>query len=548
MLAPILTRAAIGVALALASATSGCGDDHDKPPGGSPGAGGAPEPVVESHTVYTAAVEHFDEHPRLVAGKPAKFAAHATDIRGDASFKAFREGTLAVLALRDGKVVAESAPVKASRPGIFGPVLTVPSPGPVEVRVRLRAPGLEDEASLGEVMVYASEAEAAKVPTADGDGGGEAPITFLKEQQWRIEFRNEEALTRRLVQTLRVPGRVVPRPGGRALVPAPAAGLTLPPSDAAFPKLGDPVTAGDILGTVAPVLGGVEGTQLMAVRAELDVKAIEVETEIERARAKQARAKALLERAERLKATGAASERELEDARFEVALAEADVAAAERLRAPFEAVQKAQAGGTMPLAIPLRAPISGTIVAARATPGEHVEGGRVLFEIVDLASVWLEADVPEVDLARLPARPPASLIPASTPGAAVRSEGVSFVVLGAVIDPETRSARADYSCDTRDGSLRNQAAVDLLIETAAAEDALAIPESAIIDEDGRPVVYVQLEGEAFERRLFVSGFRSGEHVQVLDGLEPGDRVVTKGAYAIRLQSVSTTIPAHGHAH
>ncbi len=238
------------------AAASGC-----KPSQAAPNLPGGAEPLVVSHTVYTATVQHFDEHPPLVAGKPAKLAAHATDIRGD--FKPVREGTLAVVALRDGKVVAESAPVKPSRPGIFGPVLTVPSAGPVELRIRLDAPGLQDDASLGEVPVFASEAEAA---TAAGkeEGADVKPIAFLKEQQWRIEFRNEPAAVRSLVERLRVPGRVVPRPSGRALVTAPASGRLQPPSKDGFPIFGGRVEAGRALGSIAPVLGGVEGTQIIA--------------------------------------------------------------------------------------------------------------------------------------------------------------------------------------------------------------------------------------------------------------------------------------------
>lgn len=449
------------------------------------------------------------------------------------------------IALRGGKVVAESPAVPNSRPGIFGPVITVPGAGVVEIRLRLESPSLKDEVSLGEVEVYASEEAAAKAP---GSEDGEEPIGFLKEQQWRIEFRNEPARKRRLVETIRVPARVVAAPGRRALVAAPAAGLTLPASDGGFVKLGDRVEAGAVLGSVSPVLGGVEGTQLLAARAELEVKATEVESEIARAKARLTRAQSLLARAERLRASGGASERELEDARFEAELAAADLAAAEKLREPFEAVRKAREGGGAPLAVPLRAPIAGMIAEARATPGEYVEAGRTLFEVLDLATVWLEADVPEGDLGRLPASPAASFVPLATAGAKPRTDGVEFVAIRPVIDDESRSARAVYAVKNDDGSLRLGAAIDLLLETARAEDALAIPESAIVDEDGKPVVFVQMEGEAFERREVTTGVRSQGYVQVLSGLEPGERVVTRGAYAVRLQSVSTTIPAHGHAH
>ena len=80
------------------------------------------------------------------------------------------------------------------------------------------------------------------------------------------------------------------------------------------------------------------------------------------------------------------------------------------------------------------------------------------------------------------------------------------------------------------------------------EEALVVPVSALVDEDGRAVAFVQVSGETFEKRDLTLGIRDGAFVQVLSGLAEGERVVTKGAYAIRLASVSTTIPAHGHAH
>jgi len=559
MLAFVNARRVVDAALVLVviSLGSGCPHSHDHAPAGG---GGEAEPAVESHTVYTDQVEHFDEHPPLVAGQPAKFAAHATDIRSD--FKAVREGTMVVVALRDGAVVARSEPTKPRKAGIFGPVLTVPTAGPVEIRIRLETPQFTDEASLGEVVVHATEEAAAKAAAeaekaAAAAGGGVEPIAFLKEQAWRIEFRNEPVGRRRLVETLRVPGRVVPRPDGRAIIAAPAAGRLVPPSDGGFAKLGERVEADALLATVVPVLGGAEGTQLIAARAELTVKAAQVEIEIERARSRVARAEKLLERAERLRKSGAGSERELEDARFEAELARADLAAAEKLRDPYQAVARAQEGGGATLAVPCRTPMAGTIAIARVTPGEYVEAGRVLFEVLDLSTVWVEADVPEPDLGRLAERPAASVVPAAVPGAPARAEGVSFVALAPAIEEATRSARIVYRLDRPGAALRPGAAVDVLIETARAEEALAVPESAIVDEDGRPVVFVQVEGEAFERRDVRLGIASGGYVQVLerrhpeerhDGVLEGERVVTKGAYAVRLQSVSTTLPAHGHAH
>jgi hypothetical protein len=91
-------------------------------------------------------------------------------------------------------------------------------------------------------------------------------------------------------------------------------------------------------------------------------------------------------------------------------------------------------------------------------------------------------------------------------------------------------------------------ALTIYLETAHVAEALAVPVSALVEEDGRAVAFVQVSGETFHKRELTVGVQDGAFVQVLTGLSAGERVVTKGVYAIRLASVSTTIPAHGHAH
>lgn len=71
----------------------------------------------------------------------------------------------------------------------------------------------------------------------------------------------------------------------------------------------------------------------------------------------------------------------------------------------------------------------------------------------------------------------------------------------------------------------------------------AVPLSAIVDDAGQPVVYVQTGGETFVRRPVTLGPRSGEFVQVIDGIASGERVVTRGAHLVRLASHSTSAPA-----
>ena len=90
------------------------------------------------------------------------------------------------------------------------------------------------------------------------------------------------------------------------------------------------------------------------------------------------------------------------------------------------------------------------------------------------------------------------------------------------------------------------------VDACAPEDFIGHPvaharEIALVEEEGRWVVYVQLNGETFERRDLTLGFRDGDWWQVLGGLSPGEWIVTEGAYAVRLATVSGEI-GHGHAH
>ena len=123
-----------------------------------------------------------------------------------------------------------------------------------------------------------------------------------------------------------------------------------------------------------------------------------------------------------------------------------------------------------------------------------------------------------------------------------------LVFVGIQVDSATRTVPLIYEVSNPAGGLRVGQAVNLFVETARAEDALAIPTAAIVEEDGRPIAFVQAGGETFQKRDLTLGIREGNWVQVRAGITEGERVVTKGAYAVRLASVSSAIPAHGHVH
>jgi len=91
-------------------------------------------------------------------------------------------------------------------------------------------------------------------------------------------------------------------------------------------------------------------------------------------------------------------------------------------------------------------------------------------------------------------------------------------------------------------------AVTVMAKSITTVDGVVIPSSAVLDEDGRPIAYVQVEGERFEKRGLTLGGTSGDQTLVRSGIKDGERVVTGAAYQVRLASLSTSVPAHGHEH
>ena len=117
-----------------------------------------------------------------------------------------------------------------------------------------------------------------------------------------------------------------------------------------------------------------------------------------------------------------------------------------------------------------------------------------------------------------------------------------------VLDPATRTVPITFALDNGTLGLAVGQAVFLHLLLDEATSQPVVPASALVDDAGRPIVFVQREGEAFERRPVTLGARSGNLVQITNGVKAGERVVTTGAYLVRLASLSTQVPSHGHVH
>ena len=482
-------------------------------------------------TVFGERHEIFAEHRLVVTGTSTKFVTHVTDLK---TLEPRREGPVRFQMRFGQDAPIEQVEKAPSRAGIYEAMLTFPKAGEWSVALVVPTEDGEKGIPFPPVKVFANAHDAEHAEVSEPPSG----ISFLKEQQWKILAGTESAAKHRVVERVRVAARVRARPGFSAAIVAPVSGQLVAPSGQSLPQPGKHVEAGQLLALLRPNF------------SEAAARVAEADGEFNTAKAALDQADAAYTRTKKLAAEQAKSPRELQEAELVYQSAKARYAAAAGLLATFK-----QAGGVSspdaPLLMELRAPIAGVLNSMAAGPGEVVSANQLVFTVLNPESVWIEASIPEASIARLSTGKDASVEMPGQPGQflSITGDGRGHLVsFGLEVDLATRTVPLIYELKNPDSTLRVGQSVNLHVETARAEEALAIPGAAIVEEDGRPIAFVQLAGETFEKRDLSLGIRDGNWVQILSGITEGERVVTKGAYAVRLASVSSAIPAHGHVH
>jgi hypothetical protein len=572
-------RRTSGHPLAIASllvAAAGC---SPRPQGIVVAAGDDPvhaEPDPVAVTVFTDRVELFMEYPQLVPGLEARFLAHVTVL---ATGEPVRTGELRLELSRGGAAPVVFVAPRPARDGLFIPVGALAEAGTYAARIVVSSQQVEETIPLEPIIVHADQA--ALHTAAQAALGPEPPgvVPFLLEVQWKIGLLMERVERRSLTRRLQVPGEIEAPRHASAVISAPLAGRLLPPDSGSLPRLGERVGQGQVLGFVEPPLTVSDSAQLAANwmsleslevelllrEADLQTRRLETEQALHQAQARLEFARRSLARSEELRAKDLGTAAELEAARRDEELARRDGesarARAESLRAAEGQLaalrargaelrsQSAPGGGR--LALPLIAPSAGEIVAAEHVQGESLEGGALVYRVLELERVWITAHVSEFDLDRLRAVGGAELRLPAYPERRFDVLGDldgNLVSFGRVVDPQTRTLPLRFEASNAEGLFHAGMFADLFLETARVVDAVAIPESSIVMDNGLPVAFVLLSGESFQKRDLELGLRDGRWVEVVAGIEAGERVVTRGAYVVRLASTSPATFGHGHAH
>ena len=180
--------------------------------------------------------------------------------------------------------------------------------------------------------------------------------------------------------------------------------------------------------------------------------------------------------------------------------------------------------------VTLRSPLAGTVLEKSVLQGQELRPGQRLYRVADLSRVWVEAVLYEDDLALVRVGQPAAVTLASLPGRTLEGE---VTLVSPTVDPMTRQATARVELANDDGLLRPGQYAHVRIDIEAAPEATLVPREAVLETGDRQVVMLDLGDGRYSPRNVTLGHSASEgRVEVLDGLDAGDRVVTSGQFLL----------------
>ena len=182
-----------------------------------------------------------------------------------------------------------------------------------------------------------------------------------------------------------------------------------------------------------------------------------------------------------------------------------------------------------PATISVRATLAGIVTQRNLFVGESIEPEKQLFQIADLSQVRVKCQVYEADVGKVRLGQRARFHFEAYPD---RTFDGAVEFLAGELEANTRSLPVWSRLDNSDLTLRPNMRADARVVIGGATDALAVPIQAVLGDAGTYFVYVD-RGDIYERAPVVLGQRDDRYVEIVDGLVPGDRVVTQGNYQLQ---------------
>ena len=343
-------------------------------------------------------------------------------------------------------------------------------------------------------------------------------VALTPEAVERAGIKTAPARLEPLVSTITVPGTVTSNAYKDTKVNALVGGITRQVPV----ELGSPVRRGQTLAVI-----------FSAELAEAQMKYLSMQAMLGADHQK-------LERTQKLVAIGAASRQELEEVTAIHTAHETEVAAARQRLVLLGWLSPVQVAGLTDASnvvgeLKVPAPADGVVIVRSVNPGQVVGAAQELFTVTDLSTVWVIGDLYEKDFGSVRVGSEASITIPSAPKGLLRGR-VTYV--DPRVDPATRTAKVRVEVANRSGELKLGMYVTVSFTSGSDGRVTVVPRDAVQSVGDRTVVYVPTadgEGRFIERPVKV-GPPVGDAVSVLEGLKPGEQVVTQGSFFLRSEA------------
>lgn len=481
------------------------GHTHDVVGGSATHAPHDQETTVLSYTLFAHDYELFVEFPPLVVGQTSPFAVHFTNL---ANYTPVSEGKVTVSIIKAGKGLRNTVDAPSS-PGIFRPALQPKEAGIYRLLFELENKKGKEIFEIQEIEVFANTDafEASVIESGSGD-----EIIFLKEQAWKTDFKTQEVSEKYFHSVISTSAKVKIQPRSEIVLNAPFTGQV---SLVVMP--GDAVQKGQILAIITGA--GVENN--------LSVKLSEYRFAYEKSIADYIRTKPLANK-------DLISEKDFLNIK---SLYQQD-----SLRY-FQIAKHISRNG-----LNVKAPFAGFISEIFIENGTYQETGLPILKVSNKNQVLIEAYVNQSDFQLV----------GGIFDAHFKLPSENLTITLAQLDGKIKRTIAQVNSGSskipvlftvaNDDLLFPGMYLEALIMTDPKENALTVPLSAIIEEQGQYFVFVQSGGESFLKRQIQLANNDGLYVEIISGVQKGERIVTRGAYQIKLAAMAGDLPLHGHTH
>ena len=463
-----------------------------------------------TRTCWSSGAELFVEFHPLVVGQITSFMAHFTRM---SDYKPYKTGKLTVSLIKNKKGIRQTIDTPA-RPGIFIPSLQPKETGKHTLLFDFtNEDGITEHFEIPNIEVYANEQLSAKA--IDHTENGQL-VKFSKEQACIVDFRTKKVIKKPFQQVIKTTGELIPSNKGYIKLIAQSSGI--------IHFISNEIIPGKIVKPGQPLFL-ISGKGLS--QNNITSRYVKAKTEYDKA-------KTNYERAQKLHTNQIISEKDFLD--YKTQFKQAQIS--------FQLIDK----NYSLKGLKIKASTNGFISDILVSQGQYVEQGQLLGTINNNKSLVLRADL-------YPKEIPMITKIASANFKLPNSEKIfnTDQLQGKLLAYGKNLNKSDYTSPVffqikKQPQLYSGTFVEVFLMTQTQQQVVAIPKTALLEEQGLYYVFVQHDGESYQKRYVKTGVDNGKEIEITNGLNQNEHIITIGCNFVRLASLSGSLPSHSHGH